>query len=179
MSGLAKGRGEMLSPFEATLIGILADAPASRYDVMKVIQSQSLYWAGSPGAVYSALDRLVNRGMIQEVEGSDPKQYKVTAIGFQSGYQFLTTPVPAAKLIVDQSLVRLKLRGIKEFSPPDQVEFFQRQLEEYPKAVKMIQEKRGGRFERPICRDLVELAIAQLTLEENLIKKLLADAVEE
>lgn len=45
---------QKISPFEATLIGILAHKPASRYDVMMIIQRQSLLLGRKPwGGLFS------------------------------------------------------------------------------------------------------------------------------
>lgn len=169
----------MISPFEATLIGILEYQPATRYEVMKAIQSQSLYWAGSPGAVYSALGRMLRKGLLEEVVSTDPKAYKITALGIEVGHDFLITPAPAAKLVLDPSLVRMKLRGLQEFSAADRIGFYQMQLEEYSKAEQLVTDRQMGYAGRKIGRDLSELALEQLELEENLIRKLLAEEIEE
>ena len=92
----------MISPFEATLLGVVAPQPVSRYEVMKAIQSQSLYWSGTPGAVYSALVRLKETDLIEEVGLTDPKLYRITELG-KKAYSFLTIPVSPDKLILIQA----------------------------------------------------------------------------
>ena len=168
----------MMSPFEATLLGIIASKPMSRYEIMKAIQSQSLYWSGSPGAVYSALGRMLEKGLVQELESTNPKVYEITALGMKEGYNFLITPAPAAKLILDPSLVRMKLRGLQEFTEADRIGFYHAQLEEYSKAEKLVVEKQLGYVGKKISQDLSELALEHLRLEANLIKTLLAEELE-
>ncbi|NMB00711.1 MAG: PadR family transcriptional regulator [Firmicutes bacterium] len=164
----------MISPFEATLLGVLYSRPGSRYDVMKVIQNQSLYWAGSPGAVYSALARLADKGMVEKVELGEPTIYRTTHSGFGAFQGFVRTPVQAEKLVMEPALLRLKLRGLVFLSPEDRVEFYQAQLQELENAVEMVEMRRGLNSKLQISQDLSDLAIAQLALESDLIKKLLA-----
>lgn len=163
----------MLSPFEATLIGILAQGPASRYDVMKLIQKQSLYWAGSSGAVYSAIERLEDKGMLQVQPATHPPIYEVTEKGFTAGYEFLRTVVPAEKLVLDPALVRLRIRGLQSFSPNDRITYYKAQLSEYAKAKQSVREREKGFTGNRVLRRLSNLAISQLELEEDFIQTLL------
>lgn len=163
----------MVSPFEAALLGFVALGPVSRYGVMKLIRSQSLYWSGSPGAVYSALGRLEEKGLIGEVGSNDPKLYEMTELGFEAALEFLKTPVPAEKLVLDPGLIRMKLRGLQDFSPTDRTDFYVQQLDEYSKAVLLVMEKQGTSGKK-INQELSALAVAQLRLEADFIRRLLA-----
>ena len=163
----------MITPFEATLLGIVAHKPISRYGVMKAIQQQSLYWAGSPGAVYSALGRMLEKGLIEVVENTDPKIYKITDLGLEVGHSYLKTPVPASKLILDPSLIRIKLRGIHDLPASDRIRFYEAQLEEYRQAKQLVHDKQLGFSGTEIVRELSTLALRQLGLEADFILKLL------
>ena len=168
----------VISPFEATLLGILAEGPASRYEVMKLIQTQSLYWAGSAGAVYSAIDRLFRKGMLQIKESTEPRLFEITALGLEKGYEFLKSVVPAEKLVLDPCLVRLRVRGLDGFSSSDRVEYYRAQLGEYVKAKKLVNAKEKGFTGKDIVKRLSDVAIAQLNLEEVLLKELLNEELE-
>ncbi len=165
----------MISSFEATLIGILEYQPITRYEVMKAIQSQSLYWAGSPGAVYSALGRLSKKGMIREIEDTKPKIYEVTPLGLQKGIEFLNTPVSAAKLVLTPDLIRMKLLGLQKRSEAERVTFYRAQLEEYAKADDLLRSKSVASMRIKIGKGLTELAAAQLRLEAEFIEALLSE----
>ena len=136
---------------------------------MKMIQNQSLYWAGSPGAVYSALARLVDKKLIERLDGEEPSIYKTTAAGRRALLAYAGIPVPARKLIVDPSLVRAKLRILYEFSAADRLVFYERQLVEYPKAKQLVLDKRTGNLGRPISQELSDLALTQLEMEHQFI----------
>lgn len=162
----------LLSAFEATILGFLSVNPSSRYEVMKAVQNQSLYWTGSPGAVYSALERLEKKGMIEETESTGTKIYKATEQGLYSLNLFATEIVNAFKLVLDPVLLRIKLRISLILDPSERVKVYERQLAEFPKAEEFILERRTGNIGRKISQDISDLAIEQLKLEANLIQKL-------
>ncbi|HHT91865.1 MAG: PadR family transcriptional regulator [Bacillota bacterium] len=162
----------MISPFEATLLGVVAPQPVSRYEVMKAIQSQSLYWSGTPGAVYSALVRLKETDLIEEVGLTDPKLYRITELG-KKAYSFLTIPVSPDKLILDPSVVRMKIRGLQNFSAQERITFYFRQVTEYSGAFVLVIEKRGASG-NAMDQELSNLVVGQLRLEVDLMKRRLA-----
>lgn len=71
---------------------------------------------------------MLEKGILREVESTEPRIHEVTPFGLELGFKTLKTPVPAAKLVLDPSLVRLRIRGLQEFSVADRIEFYQTQL---------------------------------------------------
>lgn len=165
----------MISAFEASLLGYISSRPSSRYDIMKGIQHQIVYWAGSPGAVYSAIGRLETKGMLQEVEGAGTKIFEITPYGYTTLKDFLTSPVSASKLLLDPVMLRVKLRGLAHLGAADRIAFYQIQKKEITKAKNRVGARRTGVFGMAITETLSDLIIAQLGLEEDLINQLLAD----
>lgn len=168
----------MLSAFEATILGFLSVKPGSRYELMRAVQNQSLYWAGSPGAVYSALERLEKKGMIEELETTGTKKFAATDLGHRSLKTFASEPVNAVKLVLDPVLLRIKLRISVVLASTERIEVYRRQLAEFPKAEKIIQTRRLGNIGRKISQDISDLAIAQLELEADLIRNLINEELQ-
>lgn len=145
---------------------------------MKILQDRSLYWAGSAGAVYSALERLTKREMLEKAESSGATIFKITPEGRSALEQFVQIPVTPQKLIMDPTLLRIKLRAISLVSLPNLADFYQAQLTNLKKAQKIVTDRREGTFGSRMSIELADLATAQLKLEENLVKKLLAEELE-
>lgn len=173
MLGLKKGGRVMISPFEASLLGYVTSRPSSRYDIMKGVQNQIIYWAGSPGAVYSAIERLEKKGMLEEVDSPAIKTYQITNFGSEILANFLLTPILAPKLLLDPVQLRVKLRGATHLDPAKQHVFYQQQQVEIEKAIAMVKERRMGNFGQQITQELSDLVIEQLKLEANLLSRLI------
>lgn len=66
------------------ILGVLKDGPKHGYGIMDELESKSEgRWRPSPGSVYPTLGRLVHKGLITEVESTDPKEFKLTEAGSQ------------------------------------------------------------------------------------------------
>lgn len=163
----------MISPFEASLLGYITSRPSSRYDIMKGVQNQIIYWAGSPGAVYSAIERLEKKGMLEEVDSPDIKIYQITKYGSEILERFLLTPILAPKLLLDPVQLRVKLRGVNHLELNKQNVYYKEQLAEIDRAISMVKKRRTGSFGQQITQELSDLVIEQLKQESNLLKKLI------
>lgn len=162
----------MISAFEATILGFVSGKPSSRYDLMKAFQNNSMYWSGSPGAVYGAIARLEEKSMLQEMDVTGTKTFEVTDLGLAALRKFMKVPVPAAKLFLDPALLRIKLRGLDHLSDEECRSFLRDQLHELKEAKQVISERRERIIQSEISQDLADLALVQLTLEEELIQKI-------
>lgn len=167
----------MISAFEATILGFVLNRPSSRYEIMKAFQDTSFYWSGSPGAVYAAIARLQKRGLLQEGTSSRTKTYEVTTAGRYSLQEFLKVPIPAAKLLLDPVLLRIKLRGLDHLSVAERIHFYQAQIEEIDQAKHIINTKRHLNPQSKISQQLADLALDQINLERELIDGLLSEAL--
>ena len=66
----------------AAILGALKDGPSHGYGIMDRLENQSEgRWRPSPGSVYPTLGRLANKGLIEAVEGTDPKEFQLTEDG--------------------------------------------------------------------------------------------------
>lgn len=163
----------MISPFEASLLGYITSRPSSRYDIMKGVQNQIIYWAGSPGAVYSAIERLEKKGMLEEMDSLNIKTYQITENGAKILAEFLLEPIVASKLLLDPVQLRVKLRGANHLELDRQHIYYKQQKKEVKKAINMVKEKRDGNFGQKITQELSDLVIGQLELEANLLSQLI------
>lgn len=162
----------MITAFEATILGFLTNRQSSRYEIMKAFQTTSFYWSGSPGAVYSAIGRLEQRELLRYVDSEHTKTYEITDLGKKKLQEFLKVPVPATKLLVDPTLLRIKLRGLEHLSTQDGISFCEAQLIELISAKDIVIEKRQLHPHSRISLRLADLALAQLDLEWKLVKEL-------
>ena len=66
----------------AAILGALKDGPSHGYGIMDRLENQSEgRWRPSPGSVYPTLGRLTSKGLIEAVEGTDPKEFQLTEEG--------------------------------------------------------------------------------------------------
>jgi DNA-binding PadR family transcriptional regulator len=80
------------------LLGLLQQAPASGYDLRRIFASTAMgTFSDSPGAIYPALARLEQQGMIRgRVEKSGLRQrqvFRITVSGFEELQQWLLHPI--------------------------------------------------------------------------------------
>ncbi len=69
------------SPLDHALLGLLALAPASGYDLRKVLRDTPLgAYSDSPGSVYPALRRLETRGLVHSRVGTGGRRRRVCAL---------------------------------------------------------------------------------------------------
>lgn len=169
----------MISSFEATILGFLSNRPCSRYEIMKAFQTTSIYWSGSPGAVYAAIARLEKQGLLHEGDSTGTKTFEVTADGLRALRAFLKVPIQAGKLLLDPVSLRIKLRGLGHLSVAERVQFCQAQMGEIDEAKRVISQRQKGSLQREINQRLANLALAQLDLEHELLSSLLAEELED
>lgn len=66
----------------AAILGALKDGPSHGYGIMDRLENQSEgRWRPSPGSVYPTLGRLSKRGLIEAVDSTDPKEFRLTEEG--------------------------------------------------------------------------------------------------
>lgn len=169
----------MISAFEATILGFLAGRPCSRYEIMKAFQTTSIYWSGSPGAVYAAITRLEKQGLLQEVDSIGTITFEVTTSGLKALQAFLNVPVPSGKLFLDPVSLRIKIRGLGHLSVTERVHFCQAQLVEINEAKRVITERQQASLQSKINQRLAKLALDQLSLEHELLSTLLIEGLED
>jgi len=118
-----------LSELEAVVLGLIRmDGPCTAYAVRRTVQrSLSAQWSGSAGAVYPAVARLVERGLIRsrdQATGQRRSQaLEVTARGSRALTEWLRPPIDAASLGVPPDPLRVRLRFLELLAPADQDAF--------------------------------------------------------
>ena len=94
-----------LTTLEYALLGLVATAPMSGYDVHKVFDTTPLaHFSSSPGAIYPALRRLERRGLLmaaldRRTETRPRRVYSLTEAGEESLNAWLHQPVTRDDLI--------------------------------------------------------------------------------
>lgn len=83
---------------EMALMGLLTQGPRSGYDLRKTFSSTAWrHYSDSPGSIYPALNRLQNRGWIEETGGSDDARrrqaFRPTRKGKAAFIQWLAQPL--------------------------------------------------------------------------------------
>jgi DNA-binding PadR family transcriptional regulator len=109
--------GRPLTDFEQVLLGVIADEPRSGYGLKKMFSSSpASVYQPSPGALYPALRRLEERGLLHaEKQVSSGRRalrlYQVTDAGLAVYLEWLRKPVVAATVGADlgQHLMRFSL----------------------------------------------------------------------
>ncbi len=109
------------SSLEAALLGLLAPGPASGYQLRKVFQTTPLAaYSDSPGAVYPALRRLEDRGLIAgraDEGGRRKRPWQLTKAGKAWLRGWIAQPVTLAELSRDPAGVDLRLAFVSKVSP--------------------------------------------------------------
>jgi DNA-binding PadR family transcriptional regulator len=103
-----------LTGFEQVLLGVIADQPRSGYGLKKLFgSSPASVYQPSPGALYPALRRLEDRGLLRAERtvssgGRAQRVYTVTAAGRAEHLAWLREPVVPATVAADlqQHLMR-------------------------------------------------------------------------
>ncbi|HYM79677.1 MAG TPA: PadR family transcriptional regulator [Candidatus Dormibacteraeota bacterium] len=96
------------------LLGLLQQKPSSGYEIRKVFSSTSLKtYSDSPGAIYPALRRLEQQGLIRGTieEGSGLRRrqiFRVTSRGFSQLKKWIRAPITPDDLIRGQEEIMLR-----------------------------------------------------------------------
>lgn len=99
---------------EHSLLGLLAMAPASGYDLRRLLQTTpTRRFSSSPGSVYPALRRIEARGLVRsaaDARGSARRrrQYRPTAAGLRDLCAWIRTPVTRAEVAGDIAVPLLR-----------------------------------------------------------------------
>jgi DNA-binding PadR family transcriptional regulator len=127
------------SILEYLLLGLLSQAPRSGYDLRKDLSSTPLrHFSNSPGSIYPALRRLVERKWIEatQPDGSRGRQeFRLNERGRKEFVAWLKRPVTSEGVIWHPELLMLRFAFMGQALPPaDAKEFlvgFARELESY------------------------------------------------
>jgi DNA-binding PadR family transcriptional regulator len=103
------------NPTEFAILGLLAEAPRSGYDIKKEVEGRlGHFWSESYGHIYPMLRRLHSRGLVEkEVEEQsgrpDRHVYRITAQGQHELTGWFAAPPVAATRTRNELLLRLFL----------------------------------------------------------------------
>jgi len=129
-----------LTPLRLAILGLIAMAPQSGYDLKKVFDTTPMgNFSSSPGAIYPALKSLEQLGWIrgrrQNPGSLRPRTaYSITAEGDAVLRAELSKPVTREALIWHFDLVMLRFAFIERLGPVEALRFlaeFQRESEAY------------------------------------------------
>lgn len=118
-----------LSELEAMVLGLVAtEGPCTAYAVRRIVgASLSAQWSGSAGAVYPAVARLVERGLIRSRDQATGKRRSqaliVTARGLRALAAWLAPPIDATAVGIPPDPLRLRLRFLEVLPPANQLAF--------------------------------------------------------
>ena len=96
-----------LTPLEYALLGLLGYMPASGYDVKRIFDTTPLaHFSSSPGAIYPALKRLQQRGLLDAVldtatEARPRRVFSLTGAGQAALAEWLRQQVSEDELVRD------------------------------------------------------------------------------
>lgn len=104
------------------ILGLLHDAPRSGYDLRKVFESTPMgHYSSSPGAIYPALKRLDERGLIEgRIDRGTSRRsrqlYRPTEAGTEVFRRWLARPVGSEDVIwrLDELLLRFAFQSFLE-----------------------------------------------------------------
>ena len=118
-----------LSELEAVVLGLVwSDGPCTAYAVRRTVQaSLSAQWSGSAGAVYPAVARLKQRGLIRsrdQATGQRRSQaLEISARGSRFLADWLRPPIDPDSLGIPPDPLRVRLRFLELLSPADRTSF--------------------------------------------------------
>jgi DNA-binding PadR family transcriptional regulator len=118
-----------LSELERCVLGVVGlDGPCTAYAVRKVfLESPSVHWSGSAGAIYPLMRRLEGAGLLRSAPEPGSKRgarrYRLTAAGRRRLRDWLTPPVGEA-VRFDFDPLRLRVRFLGALAPAAREAFF-------------------------------------------------------
>lgn len=119
--------GRSLTDFEQVLLGLIASAPRSGYGLKKLFKtSPASVYQPSPGALYPALRRLEDRGLLQaEKKVSSGRRaqrlYHVTEAGRAVHLDWLRQPVVPDTVVTDLGLHLMRFALMENNLPREAV----------------------------------------------------------
>ena len=122
-----------LTPFEHILLGLICQAPSSGYDLKRIFAVTPMgVYQPSSGALYPALRRLEEKGLIQAgQDGNSARQrrvYELTQTGQAAHLSWLRTPIEPATVARDLGLHLMRFVMMEHQLPPVEVLAFLRDL---------------------------------------------------
>jgi DNA-binding PadR family transcriptional regulator len=140
------------STLEYALMGLLHQEPRSGYDLRKNFSSTPIrHFSNSPGSIYPALRRLVERKWIDvsEPDGSRGRQeFQINERGRKEFISWLKQPVTNEDIIWGSELLMLRFAFMgQSLDPADVKEFLReltRELEAYVKTLEHFLSENGG-----------------------------------
>lgn len=114
-----------LSELEAVVLGLIGcDGPCTAYAVRRTVQaSLSAQWSGSAGAVYPAVARLEERGLIRSRDQATGKRrsqaLEMTAKGGRFLDEWLRPPIDPTALGIPPDPLRIRLRFLERLAPAE------------------------------------------------------------
>jgi len=123
----ADAAGRPLTDFEHVLLGLIASEPRSGYGLKKLFSaSPASVYQPSPGALYPALRRLEDRGLLQaEKKVSSGRRaqrlYRVTEAGRAIHLDWLRQPVAPDSVVADLGLHLMRFALMEDNLPREAV----------------------------------------------------------
>lgn len=129
--------GQQLTSFEHILLGRICIAPSSGYGLKRIFATTPIgVYQPSSGALYPALHRLEQRGLIQAQASPGPgahtarrrRVYEPTQTGRAAHENWLRTPVEPATVPRDLGLHLMRFAMMEDLFAPDEVLAFLQDL---------------------------------------------------
>ncbi len=126
----AQATGRPLTDFEQVLLGLVASQPRSGYGLRKLFtESPASVYQPSPGALYPALRRLADRGLLRaETTVSSGRRaqrlYSVTSAGRAANLDWLRQPIDPATVTISRGLYMMRFALMEDQLTPDEVVAF-------------------------------------------------------
>ena len=124
-----------LSELEAVVLGLVwAEGPCTSYAVRRVVQtSLSARWSGSAGAVYPAVARLEERGLVRRREQATGHRrstaLEITPSGTRALKSWMGPPLDPASLGIPPDPLRTRLRFLEVLPPARRRAFLDEAIE--------------------------------------------------
>lgn len=139
-------RTRELSRLELAALGlVLTGGPCTAYWVQRQFQeSLSSFFSGSAGAVYPAIERLEQRGLIEGRTSRNgervSRQYKLTAGGKKTLRRWLLPPLPAEDIAFTMDPVRTRIFSLSALSPSERLRFVDEALAKTRRRVEEVRD---------------------------------------
>ena len=114
---------------ENAVLGLIKlKGPCTPYAIRRMFaDSPSSYWNGSAGAIYPAMERLEQRGLVKSVRKLTGKraarEYQTTPKGLAELRKWLRPPLPESAALMDMDPVRLRVRFLGVLQPSQRAKF--------------------------------------------------------